>query len=72
MEGRGRHGVKLHGYLDELMKMTPRNVIYWHPREHLHLVCAEGILRSRHLNSSVIPDARRPGVNLFLLLLPNP
>ena len=54
------------------MKMTPRNVIYWHPREHLHLIYAKDILSSRHWNSSVIPDARRPGVNLLLLLLPDP
>ena len=64
--------MKLHNYLDELVKMMPRNVICWHPREHLHLVCAEDVLSSRHENSSIIPDARRPRVNLLLLLVPNP
>ena len=52
--------------------MTPHNVICWHPREHLHLVCAEDVLSSRHGNSSIIPDVRRPEVNLLLLLVPNP
>ena len=63
--------MKLHSYLYELMKMTPRNVIYWHSQEHLKLVCAEGILSSCHGDSGVIPDTRRLGVNLLFLLLPN-
>ena len=71
-KGNDKHKVKLHKYLDELVKMTPRNFICSHPREHLHVVCAEDVLSSRHGNSSVILDARRPGVNLFLLLVPNP
>ena len=68
---KGIQGVKLHSYLEELMKMTPRNVICWHSQEHLKIVYAEGILSSRHGDSGVIPDTRRPGVNLFFLLLPN-
>ena len=54
------------------MEMMPRNVICWHPWEHLHLVCVEGILSSRHRNSSIIPNVRRPRANLLLLLLPKP
>ena len=50
----------------------PRNFIGRHPRENLHVVRAKDILSSRHGNSSVIPDARRPVVNFLLLLVPNP
>ena len=50
----------------------PCNFICWHPWEYLHVVCTEDILSSCHGNSSVISDARRPRVNLLLLLVPNP
>ena len=31
-KGKDRHKVKLHSYLDKLVKMMPRNVICWHPK----------------------------------------
>ena len=71
-EGKDKHKVKLHKYLNELIKITPRNIICWHPREYLHVICAKDVLGSRHGNSSIILDTRRPGVNLLLLLVPNP
>ena len=69
--GRSMQGVKLHSYLYELMEITPRNFVCWHSKDHLKLVCAKGILSSRHGDSGVILDTRRPGVNFFFLLLPN-
>ena len=50
--------MKSHGYLHELVQMTPRDVISWHSREHLKLVCAKGFLSSCHRDSTIIPDVR--------------
>ena len=56
--------------MDELVEMT--SFIGWHPREYLQVIRAEDIVSPRHGNSNVILDARRPGVNFLLLLVPNP
>ena len=54
------------------MEVMPHNFIGGHPQEHFQVMCTKDVLSMRHGNLGIIPDAGGSGVNLFLLLIPNP
>ena len=64
--------INLHKYLDELMEVTPHNLIGRHPQEYFHVINTKNILSTCQGNPNINPDTRRSGVSLLFLLIPSP
>ena len=54
------------------MEVTPYNLISKHPQEYFHVIKTKDVLSTCQGNPSIVPDARRSGVNLLFLLIPSP